>query len=59
MKIFNQKDIKAIEEEEEENAPKVLVEAYEIIASMGEDMEALTSTIESLKAEIETLKGGE
>lgn len=59
MKIFNKKDIKEIEIEEKENAPAALVEAYEIIASMGEEVIALTEKVESLTNEVSALKGGE
>ncbi|MCQ4924069.1 hypothetical protein NE686_13285 [Tissierella carlieri] len=58
MKIFNAKPITQIKQEKSEEIPPSVLEVYEIVAAMGEEIATVTAANEALKAEIEALKGG-
>ncbi|MBV1817662.1 hypothetical protein KUA25_06245 [Bacteroidales bacterium MSK.15.36] len=58
MKMFNEKPISKIKQEQLENIPPSLLEVYEIVAIMGEEISALTEAKEALRKEVEALKGG-
>lgn len=58
MMIFNEKSLSKIRQEQLENIPPSLLEVYEIVAMMGEEISILNEEKEELKKEIEMLKGG-
>lgn len=58
MKVFNEKSISRIKQEQLDNIPLSVLEVYEIVASMGEELAAVTAANEALKVEVEALKGG-
>lgn len=58
MMIFNEKSLSKIRQEQSENIPPPLLEVYEIVAMMGEEISILNEEKEKLKKEVEILKGG-
>lgn len=58
MKIFNEKSLSQLKREKTEEIPPAMLEVYEIIAEMGEELSEVAAENKSLKEEIEKLKGG-
>ncbi|MPN01412.1 hypothetical protein SDC9_148621 [bioreactor metagenome] len=58
MKVFNAKPISQIKQERNDVIPPSIIEVYEIVAAIGEELATVTATNETLKSEIEALKGG-
>ncbi len=49
MKIFNEKPLSQIRQEKIEEITPSTLEVYEIVAAMGEEIEALQAKVEALK----------
>ncbi len=49
MKILNEKSLSQIKQEKIEEITPSTLEVYEIVAAMGEEIEALMAEVESLK----------
>lgn len=58
MKIFNRKSLLKIKREQEEDVTPSMLQLYEIIAEMGEELAEVIVANEALRAEVEELKGG-
>lgn len=58
MKIFNAKSLSQIKREQADEIPPVMLEMYEIIAEMGEELLEVAAENKALREEVETLKGG-
>lgn len=58
MKIYNQKTLSQIRQEELENLPESVLEIYEIVAEMGEELNRVVLENRELRQEINNLNGG-
>lgn len=58
MKIYNQKELSQIRQEELENLPESVLEIYEIVAEMGEELNRVILENRELRQEIDNLSGG-
>lgn len=58
MKIFNAKSLSQIKREQADEIPPAMLEMYEIIAEMGEELLEVAAENKALREEVETLKGG-
>ena len=58
MKIFNEKPLSQIRAEREQRSIEPLLDVYEAIVAIGEELENVKSEKEALKAKVEALEGG-
>lgn len=58
MQVFNGKSLQQIKQEKEMTELAPLLDVYEAIAAIGEELDSLRSENAELRAEIEALKGG-
>lgn len=58
MEMFNRKSLQKIREDKEQAQIEPLLDVYEAIAAIGEELEELRAENTALRAEVEALKGG-
>ena len=58
MRIFNEKPLSQIRAEREQRSIEPLLDVYEAIVAIGEELENVKSEKEALKAKVEALEGG-
>lgn len=58
MELFNRKSLQQIRHEKEQAQIDPVLDVYEAIAAIGEELEELRAENAALRAEVEALKGG-
>jgi hypothetical protein len=58
MRIFNEKPLSQIRAEREQRSIEPLLDVYEAIVAIGEELENVKAEKEALKAKVEALEGG-